>query len=91
MSELTPRVAGTVHKVSLTWAIIEGDNGVHYFMMPTDVVAPSVFRDLVPRTELVAGTRVEGEPYEHKGRPRMKAVVVVVTLSNATVAHGEAR
>jgi len=93
MSEpvVSARVAGNVLKVSPTWAIIEGDDGVHRFMMPTDVRPPCVFRELFARTDAAAGTRVEGEPYFHKGRARMKDVVVVTLLPNATVSHGETR
>lgn len=83
------RVEGRVHILAPTYAIIEGDNGIHYFTMPTDVRPPNVFRDLVRGDEPkgILSTRVSGEPYLHKGRQRMRDVVV--TPANASVSHGE--
>ena len=83
-------IRGIVHLISRTYGLIEGDNGVHYFFMPTDVLPPSVFRDLVPRDREHSGTRVEGEPYKHKGRDRMRDIVVVVPDQITGVTHGAA-
>jgi hypothetical protein len=84
MSDTVQQVQGIVHLISdkRTFGIVECDDGVHRFFMPTDIRSPHVFRDLI-----AGQTRVQGEPYMFKGRPRIKGLVVVVPDSNA-VTHG---
>jgi hypothetical protein len=88
-SPVSNKVRGVVHLITRTYGIVEADDGVHRFFMPTDIRSPHVFRDLKAKTDLADGTHVEGEPYEHRGRPRIRAIVVVVPDSQ-TVTHGAA-
>lgn len=82
---MNTRMFGKVHKVDRTWAIVEGDNGQHYFFMPADLRPPNVFRDII------IGKPVEGEPYLHNNRLRMKDVVVVTDLEGVTHAAANSR
>jgi hypothetical protein len=85
------RIGGRISIVRRTFGIIVGDDGRHYFFMPTDVMPPSKFGLLgedkpvqfagYSHTRTVDGKQVQGM--------RATNIVVVAVDPSTTVTHAK--
>jgi hypothetical protein len=89
MSQTTYRIGGRVHKLITppgecvpTSGIIHGDDGKHYFFLPSYMKEPSQFPSLIPEA-----TTVQFAPRHHARGMRARNISVTSSTSRIA-AHG---
>lgn len=77
------QLSGVVHRkesVVRKFCIIKGDNGIHYFCLPSHVIGGRF-------DALSVGCRVDFEPFEHEKGLRARAVALPVAPSSSPTPH----